>query len=355
MKRIPASCALLLVALWPMQVSASAWYTARRSCSIFARFKAHADVGRYNSVGQRVTGPYSDDHGCTYAGGWNYNYYEKGVLKGYAKAYASAGSSYSSSNTYGGSTYFPSGVLSTNFGGYYLSAGYYSMAAGSYFRNYEPIVDSIGVSRASISTSSIDLSPGGAPNSRGFIDFNDLALSLSAEQANRYGGFARIIVWSPPDTFNDTPVTASRVLWEASVRLEDGGKFVTTGGFHPSQFSYAAGPDTVADSTGHAIAVFAADRYQLIPHTLSLDIENDIVAPLLANNPRGVPSDVIQNANYTNLEVRVISASGFGSFVDDLGVPVPMTSGSTLIGLSIALLGAAVVALRRRISGQLGT
>lgn len=319
--------ALLMVAGTFSHTFADASYSARKNCAVLKRFKAQAHVGRISATGAYVTGFYGQDKGCTYAGPFNFHYYEYtggSVYCGYAKAYASVPSCYASFATYCGSK-FISGALSTSAGTYTLAAGKYYMSAGAYFVPGSNPDDSIGFTSGKISTPQIMIDSFGTP--RGKIIIPTFCDTISVKENSDFASLLRVVVWSPTDSL-DTLVTAPKVLWEGSARLEHG-QLIVSGGFSSSDFDTLHTIGFITDSSGNVTGTMpvltAVSTGTLATNGLTLDIQTDIVDQLMANNPRQVPLSVIQNANSENVEVKIILAGGFGDFVDDIAPLTAMT------------------------------
>jgi len=164
-------------------------------------------------------------------------------------------------------------------------------------------------------------------NRNGIIKIKDIEGFISASVNTKFSSFYRIILWVPEDIeekgYQDTLITPKKVLWEASVRIEDG-KLITTGGFRDIDFELTYTKDSVYDEISGLYKVFFVKQLRpkhvqgngnKITKTLAFE---DVLNELIIDNPRGVPSEVINNVTLDDIAVTVIGSSGYGTFKDDL-------------------------------------
>jgi hypothetical protein len=154
----------------------------------------------------------------------------------------------------------------------------------------------------------------------GLIRIDNISGFLSASTNTQFGAWYRIVLWVPQDIstgkgYEDTLITPQKVLWEGSIRIENG-QIITTGGFSARDFDTTTTADSVLVSTTGQKQLFQVRRANgRAPY--ALDIAS-ILASLRVNNPNNVPIDVINNVTLNDIAVTVEGGSGFGAFNDDL-------------------------------------
>lgn len=317
-------CVTLLIALTSETLLADAWCKARKNCKITPKYVAFAAI---YFAGGLESGKYGKDKGCGYATKGPFRSYYNGVEV--AHAYSWVGDANRNGIVERWSTLYP-----------------YSTDAG-YFVNTEP-TQVEGYSYSSLTSPQVNIG-GGGTNGGGIISMQKVDVKLSADANSQFGSIFHVIVWKRNDivdpatgeVIEDENITAEKILWDASVRIENG-RIYTTGGFKEGDFSVTYSDMGInAALTGgqkmlRVMNVSSGER--LRNEGMVLDIERDIRQPLRRENPRRVPIEVINDVNTDNIEVYAVASGGYGTYRDIYAPAAAKTDNNMQNNESIAKL-----------------